>query len=314
MGAEMERPNDPPTPPAPAAFTVAALYRFAPFEQCATLRAPLAALCRDHGVHGTLLLAPEGINGTIAGPDQGVASVLAHLRSLPGCGELDVKLSYAAEMPFRRLKVRIKREIVTMGVAGIDPRASVGAYVEPRDWNALIADPDTIVIDTRNAYEVAVGSFAGAIDPGTASFREFPAWFCAQREALLGAGRQPKVAMFCTGGIRCEKSTAFLKQEGVAEVYHLKGGILKYLETVPPEESLWRGECFVFDERVTVGHGLKPGDYTSCRACGRPVSPADRQSPRYVPDVACPACHDRRSDALRARACERQGGLQLGSG
>ena len=242
-------------------LTVAALYRFTRFDDPAALQAPLEGVCRANGVRGTLLLAGEGINGTIAGTEPAIAAVLDHIRALPGCAALDVKFSTAASMPFHRMKVRLKREIVTMGQPGIDPNRSVGTYVEPQDWNALIADPDTIVIDTRNDYEVAVGTFDRAIDPKTASFRDFPAWFRAERDRLLGEGRlqegkAPKVAMFCTGGIRCEKSTAFLKQEGVDEVFHLKGGILKYLETVPEDESLWRGECFVFDQRVALGHGL----------------------------------------------------------
>ena len=266
-----------------APVSVAALYRFARFDDCASLRAPLENLCREQGVRGTLLLAAEGINGTIAGSHEAIGKVLAHIRALPGCADLDVKLSEAPAMPFRRMKVRLKREIVTMGEPGIDPLQSVGTYVEPQDWNALISDPDTIVIDTRNDYEVAVGTFAGALDPKTRTFRDFPAWFRSVRETLLGGKRQPKVAMFCTGGIRCEKSTAFLKQEGVEEVYHLKGGILKYLETVPEDQSLWRGECFVFDERVTVGHDLAPGTHQLCRACGRPVSARE-------PDMCCAQC------------------------
>jgi UPF0176 protein len=206
--------------------------------------------------------------------------------------------------------VRLKREIVTMGEAGIDPRGSAGTYVMPQDWNALISDPDTIVIDTRNDYEVAVGTFAGAINPQTASFRDFPAWFRRERERLLGDGRSkgsgpPKVAMFCTGGIRCEKSTAFLKQEGVEQVYHLKGGILNYLETVPEEHSLWRGECFVFDQRVTIGHGLAPGSHALCHACRRPVSADDCNSPLYEAGASCPACHAGRTDAQRASYRER---------
>ena len=249
---------------------VAALYRFTRFTDVAALRAPLDAICREHKVRGTLLIAPEGINGTIAGPRAGIASVVAHIRALPGCADLEVKLSSAATMPFHRLKVRVKREIVTMGEPDVDPRASAGTYVEADAWNALIADPDTIVIDTRNDYEVAIGTFAGAINPNTASFRDFPAWFRGARDEILGSGRQPRVAMFCTGGIRCEKSTAFLKQEGVEDVHHLKGGILKYLELVPEEASLWRGECFVFDERVAIGHGLARGTHELCRACRRP--------------------------------------------
>ncbi|MEO6387382.1 MAG: rhodanese-related sulfurtransferase [Croceibacterium sp.] len=284
---------------------VAALYRFARFEDCADLRGPLERVCRENGVYGTLLLAAEGINGTVAGSPEGIALVLSHIRSLPDCAELDVKLSSAPVMPFHRMKVRLKREIVTMGEPGIDPRTSAGKYVEAADWNALISDPDTLIIDTRNDYEVAVGSFEGAINPETASFRDFPAWFRRERDALLGTGIAPKVAMFCTGGIRCEKSTAFLAQEGVEQVFHLKGGILKYLETVPEEESLWRGECFVFDQRVTIGHGLAQGSHTLCHACRRPVSEADCQSALYEDGVSCPACHAERSDEQRASYRER---------
>ena len=287
------------------ALTVAALYQFTRLTDYAAIREPLEQECRAAGVRGTLLLAPEGVNGTIAGPRAGIDRVLAAIRALPGCAELDVKLSTAATMPFHRMKVRLKREIVTMGQPDIDPLASVGTYVDPQDWNALIADPDTIVIDTRNDYEVAVGTFAGAIDPQTASFRDFPAWFRNERERLLGSGRQPKVAMFCTGGIRCEKSTAFLKQEGVEDVFHLKGGILKYLETVPEDASLWQGECFVFDQRVTVGHGLAEGSYVLCHACRRPVSPQDTASPLYEAGVSCAACHAERSDEQRASYRER---------
>ncbi|KPF86962.1 hypothetical protein IP81_19125 [Novosphingobium sp. AAP83] len=284
---------------------VAALYRFTRLDNCAALRAPLEQLCRENGVRGTLLLAPEGINGTIAGPSSGIDAVLKHIRSLPDCAEVDVKLSTASTMPFHRTKVRLKREIVTMGQPDIDPRASVGTYVSPQDWNALIADPGTIVIDTRNDYEVAAGTFERAIDPKTASFREFPDWFRQERARLLGEGKPPKVAMFCTGGIRCEKSTAFLKQEGVEEVYHLKGGILKYLETVPEEESLWRGECFVFDQRVTVGHGLVEGTHSLCFSCRRPVNEEDQRSPLYEAGVSCAACHGERNDEQRASARER---------
>jgi UPF0176 protein len=291
------------TPGAP--FTVAALYHFVRFEDFASLRAPLEQLCNSQGVRGTLLLAAEGINGTIAGPEAGIARVLAHIRALPDCAALDVKLSTAAAMPFHRMKVRLKREIVTMGVPDIDPRHIVGTYVEPQDWNALIADPDTILIDTRNDYEVAVGTFKDAIDPKTATFRDFPDWFRQERERLLGTGKQPKVAMFCTGGIRCEKSTAFLKQEGVEQVYHLKGGILKYLETIPEAESLWEGECFVFDQRVTIGHGLVEGSYMLCHACRRPITAEDSASPLYEAGVSCPACHDERTEAQRASYRER---------
>ena len=289
-----------------APICVAALYRFATFDDPAVLRDPLLAVCMDNGIKGTLLLAKEGINGTIAGSHEGIARVLDHIRTLPGCAEIEVKFSGAVEMPFHRMKVRLKREIVTMGQGDLDPAANAGVYVDPQDWNALIADPDTIVIDTRNDYEVAVGQFEGAIDPGTPSFRDFPEWFRAERERLLGEGKQPKVAMYCTGGIRCEKSTAFLKAEGVAEVYHLNGGILKYLETVPEELSLWRGECFVFDQRVSVGHGLTLGSYGLCFACRRPVSEEDKASDLYEEGVSCPACWDERTDGQRAAYRERQ--------
>jgi UPF0176 protein len=253
-----------------------------------------------------LLLASEGINGTIAGSDAGIEAVVAHIRTFPGCAGLDVKYSRAETMPFHRLKVRIKREIVTMGQPDIDPLVGAGHYVEPEAWNALIEDPNTIVIDTRNDYEVAVGTFANAIDPKTRSFSDFPAWFRANREALTRNGAPSKIAMFCTGGIRCEKSTAFLKAEGLDDVYHLKGGILKYLDTVPPEQSLWKGECFVFDQRVTVKHGLELGSYALCHACRRPLSEGDMVSPLYQEGVSCPACHVERTERQRAAYAERQ--------
>ncbi|MES2291569.1 MAG: rhodanese-related sulfurtransferase [Pseudomonadota bacterium] len=284
---------------------VAALYKFTPFDDCAGVRRELDALCSAQGIRGTLLIAREGINGTIAGGDAAIEAAIAHIRALPGCGDTDVKLSRAAVMPFHRTKVRVKPEIVTMGQPDIDP-LDVGHYVEPGDWNALISDPDTIVIDTRNDYEVAVGTFAGAIDPQTKTFRDFPEWFRAERERLLGEGKPPKVAMFCTGGIRCEKSTAFLKSEGVDDVFHLKGGILKYLETVPADESLWEGECFVFDQRVTVGHGLALGTQQLCHACRRPIDEAGLASPHYVEGVSCDACYDERTDAQRESYAERQ--------
>lgn len=262
-------------------------------------------MCCAGKVRGTLLLASEGINGTIAGSHDSIEDVLAFIRSLQGFGDMEVKYAAARKMPFHRMKVRVKREIVTMGQPDIDPLTGVGHYVSPQDWNALISEPGTIVIDTRNDYEVAVGSFAGAIDPKTSSFRDFPAWFRAERERLLSAVDQPRVAMFCTGGIRCEKSTAFLKAEGIKNVYHLHGGILKYLETVPADESLWEGECFVFDQRVAVGHGLEAGTHVLCYGCRRPVSSADQTSPLYVTGVSCPACHATRTDAQRAGSAER---------
>ncbi len=287
-------------------FCIAALYKFTRFDNLEAVQGPLFATCEEAGTMGTLLVAHEGLNGTIAGSDAGIAKVLNHVRVIPGCADIEVKFSRAAEMPFLRMKVRLKKEIVTMGVEGIDPTSTVGTYVDPQDWNALIADPDTIVIDTRNDYEVAIGTFEGAIDPRTPTFRDFPAWFREQRGKLLGNTNKPKVAMFCTGGIRCEKSTAFLKAEGVEDVFHLKGGILKYLEEVPAEESMWHGECFVFDERVSVGHGLKQGDYALCRACRHPLTQEELSSPAYEDGVSCPNCITQRTPEQRARYAERQ--------
>jgi UPF0176 protein len=286
---------------------VAAFYQFAAFADCPAIRERLAAVCEAAQTRGTILVAPEGVNGTIAGTPDGVERVLDHIRTLPGCAALEHKDSGAETMPFHRMKVRLKREIVTMGQPDIDPQAP-GHYVAPEDWNALIAEPGTILIDTRNDYEVAVGTFAGAINPETRSFSDFPAWFEAHRAEVAAA---PKVAMFCTGGIRCEKSTAFLKAQGVDQVYHLQGGILKYLETVPEAESRWDGECFVFDQRVAVGHGLAPGTHALCHACRMPVSAADRASPLYVEGVSCPACHAARDDAQRAGYAERHRQTQL---
>ncbi len=290
-------------------ITVAALYQFTPFDDLEKIKTPLFAKCEEAGTRGTLLLAKEGINGTIAGSAGAITQVVDYIRSLPGCADLEVKYSYASEMPFIRMKVRVKREIVTMGEPDIDPTASVGSYVDPHDWNALISDPDVVVIDTRNDYEVDVGTFKGAVDPHTTSFREFPAWFREHREELLDGKK--KVAMFCTGGIRCEKSTSFLRQEGVDEVYHLKGGILKYLEEVPEKDSLWEGDCFVFDERVTVKHGLEQGEYSLCRACRHPVSEADMASDDWEDGVSCPHCIGTRSEAQISRYAERQKQVEL---
>ena len=250
-------------------LTVAALYCFAPFDDPAALQAPLKAQCMAAGIRGTLLLAREGVNGTIAGTEAGIAAIVGAIRALPGCADLDVKYSTAQDWPFQRMKVRLKKEIVTLGMPEVDPARDVGTYVQPEDWNALISDPETIIIDTRNDYEVAIGTFRGAIDPKTKSFGEFPSWFRAHREQF---GSAPKVAMFCTGGIRCEKSTAFLRQEGISNVFHLKGGILNYLEKVPENESLWDGACFVFDERVSLTHGLAEGGHEICAKCTWPVT------------------------------------------
>ena len=288
-------------------LTVAALYHFARFPDPSALRGPLLELCLAQGVKGSLLLAGEGINGTIAGPRAGIDSVIAHIRALPGCSALEWKESPAPKMPFGRMKVKLKREIVTMGQPDVDPRAQVGHYVAAADWNALISAPDVAVIDTRNDYEVAIGTFAGAVDPGTKSFGEFPAWWEANKDRF----HNKRIAMFCTGGIRCEKSTNWLLQQGVAEVYHLKGGILKYLEDVPEEQSLWQGECFVFDDRVSLGHGLRPGQMSTCGACRRPLTPADRAHPAYEEGVCCGHCEGEYDAADRARFRERQKQMRL---
>jgi UPF0176 protein len=283
-------------------LTVAALYHFTRFPDPAALKAPLERVCAEGGVRGTLLLAGEGINGTIAGPHPGVDAVLNHIRALPGCGEIEWKESAAVEMPFRKMKVRLKREIVTMGQPDVDPRARVGHYVEPADWNELIRDPDVAVIDTRNDYEVAIGSFEGAVDPNTESFGQFPTWWAANKERFAGK----KIAMFCTGGIRCEKSTNWLLGQGVKDVYHLKGGILKYLEEVPAEESAWQGACFVFDGRVSVGHGLAEGPHELCHACRRPILPEDRARPEFEEGVSCHHCIAETTERDKARFRERQ--------
>ncbi len=293
----------------PYPIKVAALYRFATFERPEELRPLVLDMCVKHAIKGTILLAKEGINGTIAGTAEGIDATVAFLKTLDGCTELDVKYSHANEMPFYRMKVRVKKEIVTLGVDGIDPKREVGTYVQPEDWNALISDPDTVLIDTRNDYEVAIGTFEGAVDPRTKSFSEFPEWFRAHRDEL--AAGKTKFAMFCTGGIRCEKSTAFLKAEGIDEVYHLEGGILRYLENIPEAESKWQGECFVFDERVSVKHGLELGEMELCHACRRPISQEDKASAHFIEGVACPACYAERTPEDRARFAERQKQIAL---
>lgn len=291
-------------------ITVSALYHFTRFADPAALRGPLLALCTAEGVKGTLLLAREGVNGTIAGSRQGIDRVMVHLRALPGCSGLQSKESAAQAMPFGRMKVRLKAEIVTMGQPDVDPLASVGHYVDPSDWNALISAPDVAVIDTRNGYEVGIGTFQGAIDPETASFREFPHWW--RQNAARFEGK--RVAMFCTGGIRCEKATSYLIGQGVDQVCHLKGGILNYLEQVSQEQSLWQGQCFVFDQRVSVGHGLLPGHLHSCHACRRPLSDGDLSHPAYEQGAACPHCIGDYTEADRDRFRQRHRQIHLAAG
>lgn len=292
--------------PQPAPLCIAAVYGFAPVGEPDLLRDRLEAVASAAGVLGTLLVAGEGVNGTVAGASGAVEAVLDVIRAQPGLTSPEIKYAAADAMPFHRLKVRRKSEIVTMGRPDIAPSNGTGVYVSAGDWNALITDPATVLIDTRNAYEGEVGAFAGAVQPNTATFRDFPAWFESEGRKLLNGRTNPKVAMYCTGGIRCEKATALLKAEGVDEVYHLQGGILRYLEAVPESESLWQGECFVFDERVAVGHGLAPGTHTLCRGCRMPVDTAGRASPLYVEGVSCARCHGARTPEQRAGYEERR--------
>jgi UPF0176 protein len=278
----------PAAPPAHnAPWDVVALYAFTPIEDREALQAVIKTLGLAHGLCGTLLIADEGFNGTLAGPKAGLEALVAVLQARLAPGrQAEIKYSHASSKPFARFKVRLKKEIVTMGVDGVDPSREVGTYLDARQWNALLDDPDTIVIDTRNDYETAIGVFDKAVDPGTRSFRAFPDWARANRAMLEGK----KLAMYCTGGIRCEKATAFMKAEGFGEVYHLKGGILKYLEDTPAADSKWKGECFVFDERVAIAHGLAEGDAIMCRACGYPLVAEDVSSPLYVENESCPHC------------------------
>lgn len=286
---------------------VCALYKFAELNDYRDLRQPLLDLMLAKDVHGTLLLAREGINGTIAGSREGIDAIKEWLGQDERFGGIDYKESFVDIQPFKRTKVKLKKEIVTMGVEGIDPKRTVGTYVEPREWNDLISDPDVLLIDTRNQYEVEIGTFERAVNPATDSFREFPQYV----KENLDPGKHRKVAMFCTGGIRCEKSTAFLKEQGFEEVYHLKGGILNYLESVPEESSLWRGECFVFDDRVTVNHQLERGQYDQCHACRRPITEDDKQRPEYERGVSCPQCIDTVTEEQRARFAERERQVRL---
>jgi UPF0176 protein len=290
-----------------SAIVVAAMYQFVTVDKPGVLREPLLKLMHDQGLHGTLLLAKEGINGTVAGSREGIDKLLDWLRDTDRFPGLSHKESYCDEMPFLRSKVKLKKEIVTMGIEGIDPKDVVGSYVKPEDWNALIENPDVVLVDTRNDYEVQIGTFKNAVNPETDSFREFPAFIAAN----LDPAKHKKVAMFCTGGIRCEKSTSYLKSQGFNEVYHLEGGILKYLETIPEAESTWEGECFVFDERVAVDHQLNKGQYDQCNACRMPITEDDKQSEHYLQGVSCPHCYGKTSPEQRERFAERQKQVDL---
>jgi UPF0176 protein len=290
----------------PSIFLTAAFYKFVALPDYTERKAPLLAFCEAHQVKGLILLAHEGINSTIAGAPADVHAVLAYLRHDPLFADLQHKESYASKAPFYRMKVRLKKEIVTLGIPGISPTLMAGTYVKPQDWNALISDPEVVVVDTRNDYEVEIGTFAGAINPQIQSFSQLPEWLSQAQALQEKTGRKPKVAMFCTGGIRCEKSTALMRSQGFDEVYNLEGGILKYLETVPPEDSLWQGECFVFDERVSVGHGLVPGSHALCRCCRDPLPSGAFDSLLYEAGVSCPRCHDTTTEAQKNSARERQ--------
>lgn len=283
-------------------YLTAALYKFVSLPDYKVLQAPIQAACELNNIKGTLLLAEEGINGTIAGLPADIHNVLNYLRQDPRLADLEHKESYADEHPFYRMKVRLKKEIVTLGVPGVSPTNKVGTYVKPEDWNALISDPDVILIDTRNDYEVDIGTFKGAVDPKTTTFREFPEYVAKN----LDKTKHKKVAMFCTGGIRCEKASSYMMDQGFEEVYHLQGGILKYLETVPEEKSLWEGECFVFDQRVAVRHNLEVGEYDQCYACRHPLSPEEMHSEQYAAGISCPYCYDKLSEEKRASLIERQ--------
>ena len=286
---------------------VCALYKFTALDNIASFRKRLYAILEEHKILGTILVAREGINGTVAGLRFDIDQFLGWLKSQPGLSDIDVKESINTHPPFKRTRVKLKKEIVTMGVENIDPRASAGAYVEPEQWNDLLDDPEVLVVDTRNEYEIKVGRFENSINPHTRNFREFPAF----AKARLNPGKQKKIAMYCTGGIRCEKSTAFLKQQGFDQIFHLKGGILKYLEQVPEEKSKWQGECFVFDERVTVDHRLQKGSFDQCHACRLPITDEDKKHEKYQSGISCPSCFDNSTEQDKARYAEREKQVKL---
>lgn len=291
----------------PQQIVVSALYHFVKLDNYQELRQPLYDFMVQHDIKGTVLLAEEGLNGTVAGSNESISAMHAWLRSDKRLKDLRTKESFDETMPFYRTRVKLKKEIVTMGVQGIDPNQVVGTYVKPEDWNTLISDPDVAIIDTRNDYEVAIGTFKNAVNPETETFRQFPEYV----KSNMNPNKQKKIAMFCTGGIRCEKSTAYLKEQGFEEVYHLQGGILKYLETVPKEESLWEGECFVFDNRVSVNHQLEKGSYDQCHACRLPITDEDKSNEKYIQGVSCPSCYDKKTDLQRQRFAERERQVQL---
>ena len=309
----MTHTSSPPVPETPPdkGVIVAAFYKFIHLSDPVAVQRDLQKACESAGILGTILIAHEGINGTVCASREGICALMAHFADSPYFSDIQPKYSFAEEPAFYRMKVRLKREIVTMGQPDIDPENSVGTYVSPQDWNALISASDTLVIDTRNRYEVAIGTFENAVDPETASFRDFPAWIENYMADLPEEKRPKNIAMFCTGGIRCEKATSYLRARGYENVFHLEGGILKYLETMPAEDSAWRGECFVFDQRVSVKHGLAPGAYDQCHACRTPLTLADKQRASFEHGVSCLHCIDAHDDADRARFRERQKQIRL---
>ena len=290
-----------------SAIVVAAMYKFVSLPDYENLREPLLNFCLAENIKGTLLLAHEGINGTVSGTRAAIDNLLAYLRKDPRFADIEHKESFEGDLPFYRMKVKLKKEIVTMGVEDIDPNETVGTYLDPQQWNEMISDPEVVLVDTRNYYEYNIGTFKGAINPETTTFREFPEYVAKN----LDPAKHKKVAMFCTGGIRCEKSTAYMKQQGFDEVYHLKGGILKYLEEMPQDQTLWQGECFVFDNRVAVDHDLNKGSYDQCHGCRHPITEDDKLSPKYMKGVACPRCYDDQTPDQRARFAERQKQMEL---
>ena len=288
-------------------FTIVALYQFRRFENHFDLREPLQKKCDQLGICGSLLLATEGINGTIAGTNDSIEKILSYIKNIQGCANLEYKKSVSKLPPFPRMKVKLKNEIVTMGQPNIDPKARVGHYVDPSGWNKMLNYPYVVVIDTRNEYEVDIGTFKGAINPHTSSFREFPTWWEKNKKKF----QNKRIAMFCTGGIRCEKSTNYLIGQVVENVSHLKGGILKYLEETPVTKSNWVGDCFVFDARVSVGHELKEGPHELCYACRQPILPKDKERAEYEHGVSCHKCKSRTTEADKSRFRERQKQIQL---
>ena len=289
-------------------YKVAAFYNFSSIidHEILLIKEELTHLATKQEIKGTILLANEGVNGTVCGTENAIVQFIETLEKLLKVSEINVKYSWTEKQAFRRFKARKKKEIVTIGIKQVNPSKSVGKYIKAGEWNEFLEDPSNVVIDTRNEYEIKIGNFKGALNPHTSSFREFPAWVQKHLKPLIEENPSLKIGMYCTGGIRCEKATSFLIEEGFSDVYHLEGGILKYLEDVSAEKSLWNGECFVFDQRVSLDHDLLPGSHRMCHACGLPISPEDLKKPTYIKGLQCEACFDKFTDSDRARFAERQ--------